>query len=191
MFAGLFSLVTNLLYLVLPLYTMQIYNRVLSSQSEATLYVVSIGAVGAFLVSGLVDHFRARVLINYGVVFDQRVAGPLFATLFEAVVRRDAPARSQAMRDLDSLRQTLTGSAVGVMFDLPWIPVFLGVLFMIDPIISVVTLLGGLLLFGLALLQDRGSRAPLRAANDAALQSYAFTEATLRNVIDDVQRSSS
>ncbi len=180
-FAGLFSLVTNLLYLALPLYTMQIYNRVLASQSEATLYVVTVGAVGAFIVSGLVDHFRAQVLINFGVVFDQRVAGPLFATLFEAVVRKEPGARSQAMRDLDTLRQTITGSAIGVMFDLPWIPIFMIVLFMIDPIIGLVTLAGGFLLLGLAILQDKGSRGPLKAANDAALQSYAFTEAALRN----------
>jgi ATP-binding cassette subfamily C exporter for protease/lipase len=180
-FSGLFGLVTNLLFLALPIYTMQIYSRVLASQSEATLYVVTMGAVGAFLVSGLIDHFRARVLINYGVVFDERVAGPVFATLFEAVVRRDTGARSQALRDLDALRQTITGPAVGVIFDLPWIPVFLGVLFMIDPTIGIVTFVGGLLLLCLALLQDRGSRPALREANDAALQSYAFTDAALRN----------
>jgi len=180
-FAGLFSLVTNILYLALPLYTMQVYDRVLTSHSQATLLVLTVGAIGAFIVSGVIDHFRARVLINYGVVFDERVAGPVFATLFDAVVRRDVPARSQSLRDLDTLRQTITGGAVGVLFDLPWIPVFLVVLFMIDPIIAVVTLIGGAILFGLALLQDRGSRPALKEANDAALQSYGFTDAALRN----------
>ncbi|OYX29282.1 MAG: type I secretion system permease/ATPase [Caulobacterales bacterium 32-69-10] len=181
MFAGVFSLVSNLLYLALPIYTMQVYDRVLNGQSQATLIVLSIGCLGAFLISGIIDHFRARVLINFGVIFDERTSGPVFATLFDAVVRRDTSARAQALRDLDALRQTITGSAISVLFDLPWIPVFMIVLFMIDPIVSFVTMGGGVLLLILALLQDRGSRPALKEANDAALQSYAFTEAALRN----------
>jgi len=180
-FTGLFSLVTNLLYLALPLYTMLVYDRVLNSHSQATLLVITVGAIGAFVVLGVIEHFKARVLINFGMVFDERVAGPVFATLFDAVVRRDVPARSQSLRDLDTLRQTVTGQAVSVLFDLPWMPIYLGVLFLIDPIIGVVTLLGGVVLFGLALLQDRGSRPALKEANDAALQSYSFTDAALRN----------
>jgi PrtD family type I secretion system ABC transporter len=180
-FAGVFSLISNLLYLALPIYTMQVYDRVLNGQSQATLFVLSFGCLGAFLISGVIDHFRARVLINFGVIFDERTAGPVFSTLFEAVVRRDIQARAQSLRDLDSLRQTITGPAISVLFDLPWIPVFMGVLFIIDPIIGFATLLGGIVLLILAILQDRGSRPALKEANDAALQSYAFTEAALRN----------
>jgi ATP-binding cassette subfamily C exporter for protease/lipase len=180
-FAALFSLVSNLLYLALPLYTLQVYDRVLSSQSSATLAVLTVGALGVFLVSGVIDHYRAKVLINYGVVFDERTSQPVYQVLFDAVVRRDAPARAQALRDLDNFRQTLTGNAVGVLFDVPWIPVFMGILFVIDPWIGVVTMLGGLVLLGLAVLQDRATRQRMQDANDSALQSYAFTEATLRN----------
>jgi PrtD family type I secretion system ABC transporter len=180
-FSGLFSLASNILYLALPIYTMQVYDRVLNGQSQATLIVLSVGCLGAFVISGVVDHFRSRVLINFGVVFDERTAGPIFATLFEAVVRRDASARSQTLRDLDSLRQTITGPAVGMLFDLPWIPIFMAILFVIDPLVGGATLVGGVVLVGLAVLQDRASRPALKEANDAALQSYAFTEAALRN----------
>lgn len=180
-FAAVFSLVSNLLYLALPLYTLQVYDRVLSSQSNATLFVLTFGALGVFVVSAVIDHYRAKVLINYGVVFDERTAQPVYQVLFDAVVRRDAPARAQALRDLDSFRQTITGQAVGVLFDVPWIPIFMGILFVIDPMIGVVTMLGGAVLLGLAVLQDRATRQRLKDANDSALQSYAFTEATLRN----------
>lgn len=179
--AGLFSLATNLLYLALPIYTTEIYSRVLTSQNQATLLVLTGGAIAAFVVSGIIDHYRAQVLISFGIVFDERVAAPVFSTLFDAVVRREAPPRSQALRDLDSLRQTVTGSAIGALFDVPWIPIYLGVLLFIDPWVSLATLMGGLVLFGLAILQDRGSRPALKEANDAALQSYSFTEAALRN----------
>lgn len=180
-FAGLFSLASNLLYLALPIYTMQVYDRVLNGQSQATLIVLSIGGLGAFVVSGAIDYFRAAVLINFGVIFDERASGPVFSTLFDAVVRRDASARAQALRDLDTLRQTITGQAISVLFDLPWIPIFMGVLFLIDPWVGGATLVGGIVLLVLAILQDRSSRPALKEANDAALQSYAFTEAALRN----------
>ena len=71
-FSGLFSLASNILYLALPIYTMQVYDRVLNGQSQATLILLSVGCLGAFVISGVVDHFRSRVLINFGVVFWSR-----------------------------------------------------------------------------------------------------------------------
>lgn len=180
-YAGLFSLVSNLLYLALPIFTFQIYGRVMSSYSVPTLLVLTFMVLLAFIVSGLVDDFRAKVLINYGLVMDQRVSGRVFSALFDSVIRGNPSARSQALRDLDAFRQMLTGPTFGVVFDLPWMPVFMIVLFIIDPIIGVVTIAGAALLFFIALLQDRATRPAMKEANDAALRSYGFTDAALRN----------
>jgi PrtD family type I secretion system ABC transporter len=179
--AAAFSFFTNLLYLALPVYTYQVYGRVMVSQNQATLWVLTLITIFVFAVSSAIDDFRARILINYGVVLDQRVSGHIFSGLFDAVVRGDPNARSQALRDLDTFRQTLTGVAAAAFFDLPWIPVFVLVLFIIDPMVGMVALVGGLSLLGLALAQERAIRPPAREANDAALKSYAFTEAALRN----------
>ena len=127
-YAGGFSLVSNLLYLALPIFTFQIYGRVLSSYSVPTLLVLTFMVLLAFLISGLIDDFRAKVLINYGVIMDQRVSGRVFSALFDTVIRGNPAARSQALRDLDAFRQMLTGPAFGTMFDLPWMPVFMIVL---------------------------------------------------------------
>lgn len=181
-FAAAFSLVSNLLYLALPLYTFHIYGGVMSSASIPTLLVISFGVLGAFVMSGVVDHYRAKVLINFGVLMDQRVSGHLFAAMFAGGSRGSAQAKAQAMRDLDTFRQMLTGPAFGVVFDLPWMPVFLGILFLIDPMVGAVTLVGAVLLFAIAVLQDRLTRPLLRDANEAALKSYGFTDAALRNV---------
>ncbi len=180
-YAGGFSLVSNLLYLALPIFTFQIYGRVLSSYSVPTLLVLTFMVMLAFLISGLIDDFRAKVLINYGVIMDQRVSGRVFSALFDTVIRGNPAARSQALRDLDSFRQMLTGPAFGTMFDLPWMPVFMIVLLIIDPIIGLVTIGGAVLLFLITLFQDRATRPALKEANDAALRSYAFTDAALRN----------
>lgn len=176
-----FSLVSNILYMALPLYTYQVYGRVMTSQNQATLWTLTAVTIFVFAISGVIDDLRARVLINYGVVLDQRVSGRVFTGLFDAAVRGDPGARAQALRDLDQFRQTLTGIAAASFFDVPWIPVFLLVLFIIDPLVGVITVLGAVLLVVLAVVQARAVQNSLKDANEGALRSYGFTDAALRN----------
>ena len=143
--------------------------------------MLTLATLFVFAISSVVDDFRARILINYGMLLDQRVSGHVFSALFDAAVRGDTNARSQALRDLDTFRQTLTGIGAAALFDLPWIPVFLLTLFAIDPLIGVVTTIGAVVLVLLALAQERATRPAMKDANDAALKSYAFTDAALRN----------
>ncbi|MBI1198271.1 MAG: type I secretion system permease/ATPase [Phenylobacterium sp.] len=176
-----FSLVSNLLYMALPLYTYQIYGRVMVSQSQATLWALTLVMLFVFAISSVVDDFRARILINFGVALDHRVSGRIFSSLFDAAVRGEPGARAQALRDLDQFRQTLTGVAAAAFFDVPWIPVFIVVLFMIDPLVGIITVAGAGILFLLALAQAQATQSALKEANDAALKSYGFTDAALRN----------
>jgi PrtD family type I secretion system ABC transporter len=181
MVAAIFSFFSNVLYLAMPLYTFQVYGRVMQSENQATLWLLTLVTVFVFGVSAVIDDYRARILINYGVVLDQRVSGRLFSGLFDAAVRGDPSGRSQVLRDLDTFRQTATGVAAAAFFDLPWIPVFIIVLYLIDPWVGALTTVGAFVLLGLALAQERALRPPMKEANDAAIKSYAFTEAALRN----------
>ena len=181
LFAFGFSLVGNVLYLAMPLFTFQVYGRVLTSQSAPTLWVLTLATLFVFAISSVIDDYRARILVNYGAVMDQQVSGRLFSALFDASLRGEPGARSQALRDLDTFRQTLTGIGAAALFDLPWIPVFLIVLWFIDPLVGGVTTAGAVILFGLALAQERATRPALKEANEAALRSYGFTDAALRN----------
>jgi PrtD family type I secretion system ABC transporter len=181
MVAAGFSLVTNLLYLALPIFTNQVYGRVLTSQSIATLIVLAAGTIFVFAVSSVIDVFRNRVMGDFGVVLDRRVSSHVFSALFDGVTKREPAAGAQALRDLDSFRQTITGSGLTVLLDLPWTPIYMGVLFFIDPLVGLVTLIGALILCLLAFVQARMTRPPLKEANNAALRSYSFTEAGLRN----------
>jgi ABC-type protease/lipase transport system fused ATPase/permease subunit len=108
------------------------------------------------------------------------LASRTVAALVDAVVRRRGT-RSQALRDLDSVRQAIGGHAIGIVFDLPWMPLFLIILFIIDPTIGMVTLLGGVALVVLAFLQDRATHSKIKEASEAAIQNYGFTDAALRN----------
>ncbi len=179
--AALFSLGVNLLYLALPIYTTQVYSRVLTSGSMPTLIVLTFAAIFAFIISGALDYLQSRVMAAFGVMLDQRVSGHIFSALFDGIVRREPQAGAQALRDLDSFRQTVTGSGIAVVFDLPWIPIYMIILLLIDPMVGMVSLVGGLVLLALAFLQDRFARPLLLEANRESLKGYAFTEAGLRN----------
>ena len=179
--AASFSFFSNILYLALPLYTFQVYGTVLQSQNVPTLIVLSAITLFVFAVSSAIDDFRARILINYGVMLDQRVSGKVFSALFDASVRGDTTARAQALRDLDTFRTTLTGTAAAVFFDVPWIPVFIIALYIIALPVGILATVGALVLLGLALAQERLIRPLQREAGDGQLRSYAFTDAALRN----------
>src|SRR3712207_4894607 len=81
--AGIFSLVSNLLYLFFPIYTQQVFSRVLMSHSESTLFVLTVGVLIVFALSSVLDGLRSKVLTNFGLVFDRYLAGPTFHALFE------------------------------------------------------------------------------------------------------------
>jgi len=179
--AFLFSLVSNLLYMALPLYTYQVYGRVMVSQNQATLWMLTLVTIFVFGISSVIDDFRARILINFGVALDQRVSGRIFSSLFDAAVRGEPGARAQALRDLDQFRQTFTGVGAAALFDVPWIPIFVVVLFIVDPLVGFVTLVAGIILLLLAVAQTRAMQQPMKEANEAALKSYAFTDSALRN----------
>lgn len=179
--AAIFSLGVNILFLALPLYTTQVYSRVLTSGSLQTLFVITIITIFAFIVSEFLDFLQSRILAGFGTMLDQRVSGHIFAALFDGIVRRDAQAGAQALRDLDSFRQTITGPSIAVLFDVPWTPVYIIILLIIDPIVGLVCIIGALILLGLAILQDRLARPLILEANKEAVKGYAFTEAALRN----------
>jgi PrtD family type I secretion system ABC transporter len=181
MFAGVFSLVSNLLYLALPLYTNLVYSKVLLSQSGATLMVLTVGVLFVFGVSTAMDVIRQRVLIDFGVMFDRYVSGRVFAALFDGVARRKISPRTQALRDLDQFRAVLTGQTVSILFDVPWIPIFVVALFLINPLIGAVSLGGSILLLLLAWMQDRATRRAYESGQEQTIDSYAFTDAALRN----------
>ena len=181
MFVVGFNLATNILYMAMPVFTMQVFGRVLQSQSQETLLVLTFGTIFAFLISGLIEGFKGLILIGYGLLFERALSQRVLGAMFDAALRGDSAGRSQALRDLDVLRQTVTGGALLLFVDLPFIPLFMIVLFIIDPYVGLVTLLGGCLLFGLAWLQDRATRPTLQLANDAALKSYSYSEGALRN----------
>jgi PrtD family type I secretion system ABC transporter len=178
--AGVFSLFINLLLLTSPLYMLQIYDRVLSSRNVTTLVVLSIGAMILFMVYSALETQRSRVLVRIGGSLDRRLNARVFNAVFKGALQRPGMT-GQAVRDLDTLREFLTGSGLFAFFDAPWLPIYLLAVFLIHPMLGVVATIGGVMLFILAVLQELATRKTLSDATLAGLNANRTLENSLRN----------
>ena len=176
----MFSLAINLLYLAGPLYMLQVYDRVISSASEVTLVMLTIALLIAFLALAGLDAVRARVLTRASIRLDQKIA----ARVMTAIIDRSANfggARSQLLRDFDTFRQFITGMGIHAMFDLPWAPIYIAVIFVLHPALGAFALGCSILLVLMALLNELIVKPPLTESSEAASRNYSFTEMSLRN----------
>jgi PrtD family type I secretion system ABC transporter len=174
--AGLFSLAVNILYLASPLYMLQVYDRVMSSGSVATLVMLTLALLVALAALAGLDAVRALVLTRASVRLDRLLA----SRVIEASVRQPEN-KGRPLRDLDAFRQALTGSGIQAAFDLPWAPIYILIIFLLHPALGFFALGACAILILLALLNEWLTREPLREANEAAARNYGFTEASLRN----------
>ncbi|MEM7621484.1 MAG: ABC transporter transmembrane domain-containing protein [Pseudomonadota bacterium] len=127
---GLFSCIINLLMLTGPLFMLQIYDRVLASKSIPTLVVLILLVGGLFVFLGLFELIRSRSLARIARRVDEKIHAALFAAVIDHSVKFTPNIQTQPLRDLDVIRQFLSGPSPGTLFDLPWTPIYLGVIFL-------------------------------------------------------------
>lgn len=175
-----FSMVVNLLMLTTALYMLQVYDRVLASQSVATLVYLTLLAIGALVVLGVFEFLRSRVLVRLGTWIDRMLSPAAFQRgLDNAVTGR--PYRTEPLRDLGTLRNFLGGSGINALFDSPWVPVYLLVIYLLHPVLGQIALGGAMVLFGLAFANHLRTHKNLSAVNAAAARGLRGAESAFRN----------
>ncbi|MBX6321324.1 MAG: type I secretion system permease/ATPase [Rhodospirillaceae bacterium] len=179
--AAFFSLFLNLLMLVVPIYIMQIFTRVLVSGSRETLVVLTVAAVAAMIIYGLLTLQRGNLLTRMSSKVDTLLAERVHGALIARSVRTAETRSAQALRDLAQVRNLLAGQELQSLFDVPWTPIFLVVIFLLHPVLGIVSLVGALVLLALALVNDRLTRKPLMAAGMAAIKANNNASANVRN----------
>ena len=145
---AVFSFFINGLMLTVPLYMLQIYDRVLPSRSVPTLLALAGLAAGLFLAQGFLDTIRARVLARIGETIDSGLSG----RVHEVIVRMQLKSARrgdglQPLRDLDTMRNFLSGQGPTALFDLPWMPVYLAIIFAFHYTLGLTALFGAIILF--------------------------------------------
>lgn len=163
---------------------LQIYDKVLSSYSEPTLIAITIGAVLALLTQGALQWTRSRLLVRFGVALDETLSGTvLHRALKRAVEPEQAGQRQNAasLRDTNTMRNYLAGSAMFIFFDIPWIPIYMLVVFFLHPVFGGISVAGAVIITILGYLTDKTTRKQLELANFINQQAMTLVAAATRN----------
>lgn len=178
---GMLSFLSNLLMLAPTIFMLQVYDRVLVSQSELTLMAVSLITLFLFGVMACSEWLRSRVLVKAGMRFDEQLSTRVFNASFETHLSQSTNAPSRAFGDLIQIRQFLTGNGIFALFDAPWAPIYIGVTFLLHPWLGILSLIFALVQAALAWFGHRQTVAPAEEAAKAASDTSSYLQSKLRN----------
>ncbi len=177
-----FSLFVNLLMLVPAIYMLAVYDRVLMSGSESTLLMLTAITVFLFLVLGGLEWIRSRIMVATSARLDEHLGERVFDAIFtQSLTSGGTVATAQPLTDLLQIRQFLTGPGLLAFFDAPWIPIYVGLMFLFHLYFGVVAVLSMLLLAGLAWWNELATRTDLAEANRESIEATQFVQRNLRN----------
>ena len=178
---GILSFLTNLLMLAPTIYMLQVFDRVLTSQSELTLLAVSLITLFLFGIMACSEWLRSRVLVRAGMRFDEQLSTRVFNASFEAYLSQSSRSPSRAFGDLIQIRQFLTGSGIFALFDAPWAPIYIAVTFFLHPWLGVLSLIFAVIQAALAWFGHRHTVAPAEEAAKVASETTLYLQSKLRN----------
>jgi ATP-binding cassette subfamily C protein len=179
---GVMSSAINILYLTGSFFMLEVYDRVLPSRSIPTLVGLLILATGLYLVQGILDLIRGRVLVRIGSTLDELLSRRVYATVIRLpLLIGNRGEGLQPLRDLDSLRTFLSGMGPGALYDLPWLPLYLAICFAFHPLIGVTALGGAIILTGLTVLTEYLTQEPMKRLTMLAARRQELALSARRN----------
>ncbi|MBL8666394.1 MAG: type I secretion system permease/ATPase [Rhodospirillales bacterium] len=180
-FAAFLGLFINILHLMVPMFAIQVYDRVMGSRSLETLALLVILVLCGLVYLAVLEFIRARVFMIVGERVARRLSAPTLEAAVAETLRSRSPVAANGMRDLQELRQFLSGGPVSLPIDAAFAPVFLMALILLHPAYAVVASGGAVLMIVMGLATEFLARRPAARANDAALKSHAEVGAAIRN----------
>jgi ATP-binding cassette subfamily C protein len=179
---GLMSCVVNLLYLTGSIFMLEVYDRVLPSRSVPTLIGLIIIAAGLYMAQGALDVIRSRILGRIGTALDEALNARVFDTVVRLPLMIGGRGEGlQPLRDLDNIRSFLGGMGPSAFFDLPWLPLYLGICFAFHVMLGVTALVGAIILVSLTFVTEYLTRQPARDAMGLAARRNDLASASRRN----------
>jgi ATP-binding cassette subfamily C protein len=176
-----FSLFINILAFVSPLYMLQIYDRVITSRNTMTLIALTVIAVFLILVYATLEKIRSAILVRLGILFSNLSRTRLFDAVLKGNLLQPGRGHTQALRDLDTLREFLTGAGLISFCDAPWVPIFVVGCFLLHPWYGYIATAGAVLIFCFAIANELLTRQHLKAASTSVIVASSYASATFRN----------
>ena len=179
---GLASVLINVLYLSGSIYMLEVYDRVLPSRSIPTLVGLSILVIALYGFQGVLDLLRGRILVRIGRSLGEGLSTRVYHTIAQLTLKtRTTSDGLQPLRDLDQIRGFLSSPGPLAFLDLPWIPFYIGICFLLHVWLGVAALVGAVVLVSLTVFTEIFTRQPTKAATELAARRNALAEASRRN----------
>jgi ATP-binding cassette, subfamily C, bacterial exporter for protease/lipase len=178
---GFFSFIINMLMLVPAIYMLQVYDRALPSRNEITLLMLTVIMLGLFALMAALEYVRSLVIIRVGAQLDLELNNRIYTAAFEQNLKKAGVNAGQALGDLTTIRQFVTGNGLFAFFDAPWFPIYLAVIFFFNPWLGLFALTGAVILLLLAWANEAVSSKPLREASNISVASSQVATNNLRN----------
>jgi ATP-binding cassette subfamily C protein len=179
---GILSCIINLLYLTGSIFMLEVYDRVLPSRSVPTLIGLIVLAGGLYIAQGVLDLIRGRILGRIGTALDEALNARVFETVVKLPLLIGGRNEGlQPLRDLDNVRSFLGSMGPSAFFDLPWLPLYLGICFAFHVLIGITALIGAIILVALTLITEYLSRRPTREAMGLAARRNDIAASSRRN----------
>ncbi|MCB1370617.1 MAG: ATP-binding cassette domain-containing protein, partial [Rhodobacteraceae bacterium] len=184
---AIFSVFVNLLMLTGSIYMLQIYDRVLPSRSEETLLALTLLIAALFALMGVLDYARGRISARIGAIAQTRLDGRVFrATLRRSVLSSERSRPATGLKDLESVQRLMASPVLFAVFDMPWAPIFIALIYSFHPWLGHLSLIGGAILVVITLMNQWLTRKPEAEANAAMMDGDGFAE-TIRQQGDMIQ----
>jgi ATP-binding cassette subfamily C exporter for protease/lipase len=179
---GVFSMAVNLLMLTPTIYMLQVYDRVMVSQSFMTLLMVSLLCFFLFVLMAFFEWTRSMMLVRTGVKLDQLLSGHVFRGAFLAHLNPEDGAPARAFNDLTAVRQFLTGNGIFAFFDTPWVPIYIAVLFLLHPWLGLLAVAFAVMQGAIAWFSHRMSNDVQKVSQRVQAETQGFLNSKLRNL---------
>jgi ABC-type protease/lipase transport system fused ATPase/permease subunit len=167
----LFSMVLNVLMLAPSIYMLQVYDRVLSSQSQFTLFAITLIVLFVYLAIGLLEWVRSNLLLRLSAAMDLAQSDRVHAAAFAQTPLARSMSPAQVVQDFSAVRQVVTGSFVLALLDLPWIPLYVGLLFAFEWPLGLLAIIRDAVINFIAVLTEKLTKEPLEKSNKIASQA--------------------
>ena len=178
---AIFSFVINLLFLVPALFMLQVFDRVIPTNSTETLVVLLVGVGVALAILLVLDYVRLRLQHLTGNIIDERLSPPVVRAVVAAAARAPVGARSDAIKDVASLRALFSANGITALLDAPWVLIYVVVIALFHPALGWAAAGAGALMFLVAWLNDRTSRSALETMQKEGRNASRYVESSLRN----------
>lgn len=175
-------MILNVLMLTPSIYMLQVYDRVLTSQNRFTLLTITALVLVVYGVIALLEWLRSNLLVRLSAAMDLAESEKIHAAAFAPTPLAKQQSPAQVMQDFMAVRQLVTGSFVLAFLDLPWVPLYLGVLFLFEWPLGLLAVIGIILLVGIAIIIEKLSKEPLQESNKIASQAVFMLNKQHRNL---------